>query len=155
MDEVQVVVFLEHGNDIGCLVLAHQTVVDEDAGQLVADGLVDQERRNGGIDATRKRADHALVADLGADLLDRLLAVGLHRPVALHAGDVLDEVLDELRAIGRVHDLRMELHGVILARLVGNEGERRVGGGGKHLEARRDRGYAVAMAHPDLVAGAD
>jgi len=48
----------------------------------------------------------------------------------------------------------MELHGVILALLVGDEGEGGVGRGGNDLEARRDRGDAVAVAHPHLVARA-
>ncbi len=154
MDEVQVVMLLEHGNHIGRLVLAHQTVVDEDAGQLVADGLVDQQRCDRRIDAAGQRADDALIADLSADLLDRLLAIGMHGPVALDAGDLLDEVLDQLGAVGRVHDLGVELHGVVFARFVGNEGEGRVGRGGQNLEARRDRGHAVAMGHPDLMARA-
>jgi hypothetical protein len=40
-----------------------------------------------------------LVADLLADLADRLLAVGAHRPVALEARE-LDEILVKLRAFG-------------------------------------------------------
>ena len=64
---MQIVVLAEHGDDVGRLVLAHQAVVDEDAGQLVADRLVDQQRRNGTVDAARQRADDALVADLFAD----------------------------------------------------------------------------------------
>jgi hypothetical protein len=64
----------EHGDDIGRLVLAHQAVVDEDAGQLVADRLMDQHGRNGGIDAAGQAADDALVADLA-----RILAMAFSR----------------------------------------------------------------------------
>ena len=60
-----------------------QSVVDEDAGELLADGLVDQHRRDRGIDAARQAADHLAASDLGADLLDRLLLEGAHGPVAL------------------------------------------------------------------------
>jgi hypothetical protein len=42
-------------------------VIDEDAGELVADRLVDQHRRDRGIDAAREAADHLAVADLRAD----------------------------------------------------------------------------------------
>ena len=38
---------LEQGDDLLCLALAHQAVVHEDAGQLVADGLVNQHGGNG------------------------------------------------------------------------------------------------------------
>ncbi len=54
-------------------VLAHQAVVDEDAGQLVADRLVDEQGRHRGVDAAGEATDDALRADLGADPLDLLL----------------------------------------------------------------------------------
>ncbi len=63
----------------------HQAVVDEDAGELVADRLVDQHRGDRRIDAAGKAADDAALADLGADRRARLGAEGGHRPVALHA----------------------------------------------------------------------
>ena len=46
------------------LVLAQETVIDEDAGELIADRLVDQERRDGRVDAAREPADHAALPDL-------------------------------------------------------------------------------------------
>ena len=55
---------------------AHQAVIDEDAGELVADRLVDQHRGDGRIDAAGQPADHPALADLRADLRDRLLAEG-------------------------------------------------------------------------------
>ena len=72
MDQRHVVVLAEHRDDVRRLVLAHQAVVDKDAGELVADRLVDQQGGDRGIDAARKRADDALVADLLADRFDRL-----------------------------------------------------------------------------------
>ena len=59
-----------------------QPVIDEHAGELIADRLVDQHRRDGGIDAAGQAADHFALADLSADLFDRLLAEGAHGPVA-------------------------------------------------------------------------
>jgi hypothetical protein len=41
----------EGGDDLLALVLAHQPVVDEDAGELVADGAVHEQRRHRGVDA--------------------------------------------------------------------------------------------------------
>ena len=74
------------------LVEAQQAVIDEDAGELVADRLVDQHGGDRGIDAAGEAADHPALADLGADLLDRLLAEGAHGPVAGEAGDLAHEI---------------------------------------------------------------
>ena len=64
MDERDVVVAAEERHDLLRLVLPHQPVVDEDAGELVADRLVDQHRRDRGIDAAGEAADHPPVAHL-------------------------------------------------------------------------------------------
>ncbi len=53
------------------LVFAQHSVVDEDAGQLVADGAMDEHGGDGGIDAAGESADDAAVADLLADALRR------------------------------------------------------------------------------------
>ena len=52
--ERHVEVAAEGLDDLLRLVLAHQAVVDEDARQLVADRLVDEQRRDGGVDAARR-----------------------------------------------------------------------------------------------------
>ena len=71
VDQRHVVVVAEHRDDFFGLALAQQPVVDEDAGQLVADRLVDQDGGDGRIDAARQAADHLGVADLFADRGDR------------------------------------------------------------------------------------
>ncbi len=151
MDQRDVVVVAEHRHDLFGLVLAQKAMVDEDACQLIADRLVDQDRRDRTVDAARQPADHLLVADLLADLADRLVAVGLHRPVAGEAGEP-HEVLVKRLAVGRVVDLGMELHGVEVAIEVGGDREGRAGRGAEHLEAGGDGGHMVAVAHPDLFA---
>ena len=50
-----------------------QAGVDEHARELVADRLVHERGRDRGVDAARQPADHPLVADLRADLVDGLL----------------------------------------------------------------------------------
>ena len=50
--------------DLLALVQAHQPVVDEDAGEAVADRLVHDQRRDGAVDAAGEAADRAGVADL-------------------------------------------------------------------------------------------
>ena len=74
VDQRDVVVIAEQGDDLLGLVLAQQAGVDEDAGELVADRLVDQHRGDRGVDAAGQAADHPAVADLVADLGDHLLA---------------------------------------------------------------------------------
>ena len=59
--------------DLVGLTGALQAVVDVHAGQLVADRLVHQGRRDRGVDAAGQRAEHLLVADLLADQLDLLV----------------------------------------------------------------------------------
>jgi hypothetical protein len=54
----------EHVHHHVALVEAQQAVVDEHAGELVADGAVDQGRGHRGIDAAGQAQDHFLVADL-------------------------------------------------------------------------------------------
>ena len=60
-------VVAERLDDLLGLVLAHQAVVDEHAGELVADRPVDEQRGDRGVDAAGEPADHPAVADLGAD----------------------------------------------------------------------------------------
>ena len=127
-------------------------VIDEHAGELVADRFMDQHRGDGGIDAAGEAADHLALADLRADLFDRLLAEGAHGPVAGEAGDLADEIADQFCAVGRVHHFGVEHQAVISALLVLDHRERRIRRDAGDREARRHFGDAVAMAHPDLMA---
>ena len=72
-------------------VRAQQAVVDEDAGELVADGLVQQRRRDAGIHAAAQAENDVLVADLLRGSPRRLLDETAHRPVHRAAADVVDE----------------------------------------------------------------
>ena len=54
--------------DLVALVLAHQAVVHEDAGELTADGLCEQRRGNGAVHAAGQGQQHLAVADLLADV---------------------------------------------------------------------------------------
>jgi hypothetical protein len=144
-------VVAEHRDHFLRLAQPHQPVVHEDAGQLVADGLVDQHGGDRRIDPARQPADHPAVAHLVADLPDRLVLVGAHRPVALEARDP-DEVLVESCAVRRVVHLGVELDGIEVARHVGRDREGRVGRDAEHLEPRREARHVVAVAHPHLLA---
>ena len=96
---------------------------------------------------TRSRADRR------ANARDLLLDHGGGRPGGRRAGDLVEEVLQDLLAVRRVHDLRMELDAVELARAILERGDRRRGRGGGHVSADRRRGDRVAVAHPDGLLG--
>ena len=70
----------EHVHHHVAFVQPQQAVVDEDAGQLVADGAMDQRRGHRRIDAARQAEDHLLVAHLLADRLPPLRRCGRASP---------------------------------------------------------------------------
>ena len=80
-------------------VFAQQAVIDEDARQLFADRARDERRRDGRIDAAGERADHFVVADLRANVVDRPVDVRAHLPIARQAGDTVQKVLQQRPAV--------------------------------------------------------
>src|SRR5690349_7981243 len=152
MNERNIVGIAEQRHDALALAEAKKPVIDEDAGELLADRLMDQHRGDGGIDATGQPADHLALADLAADLVDRLLLERAHGPVAGAAGDLAHEIAEDGGAVRGVHDFEMKLRGVEFARFVGDHGDRRVGRGADRGKSRRRPGDAVAMAHPYRIA---
>ena len=68
---------------------AHAAVVDEDADELLADGLVEKRRADGRVNAAGKREQDLLVADLLLDRLDLLLDVLLRVEGLADAGKAL------------------------------------------------------------------
>ena len=130
-------------------------MIDEHAGQLVADRFVQKHRGDGAVDPARQPADHPALADLLADLGDLGVAESAHRPVARAAADVPREIGEQFAAVGRVHDLGVEHHRIAARILVGGDGEGRAFGRRDHLEPRRQGLDPVAVAHPHLVLFAD
>ena len=105
--------------------LAHQPVVDVDAGQPVADRPVDEGGRHGRVHATRERADHEPVradsrgvgVDPGAGCRPTVRSMKFAGvQVGLGAGDPDDEVAEDVAAARRVDDLGVELDAVEVAR---------------------------------------
>ena len=105
--------------------LAHEAVVDVDAGQPVADRPMDEGRRHRRIHAARQRADDQAVrtgrrgmgvdplADVGHGRIDEVAG----GPRRRDPGDVHDEVAQDVLAARRVDDLRVELDAVQVARV--------------------------------------
>ena len=137
------------------LALAHEPVVDVDAGQLVADGPMHQRRGDRGVDAAGERADDVAgpdaLADLGHGRLDEVRG----RPVLPHAGDPDHEVAQHVPPDRGVDHLGMELDAVEVARRIGQAGERRGVGLGDRPESGRRPQDGVAVAHPDRLHAVD
>ena len=129
-------------------------MIDEEAGQLVADSLVHEGRGHGGVHAAGQGADDLRVADLLADLLNLLVHDGTGGPRGFQAGTLVEEVLQRVLAELGVAHLGVPLQAVeaTLTRLEGRNGG--LGGGGGDGEALGRALDGVAVAHPhDLVVG--
>jgi hypothetical protein len=98
--------------DLRRLVQPQHAVVDEDAGQALADGAVNQHRGDGRVDAAAQPADDPAVADLRGDARRRFLDERRHRPVSGAAADVEGEVPQDLETAIGVRDLGMEQQAV-------------------------------------------
>ena len=73
MDQRDVVGPAEQRHHLLGLAEPQQTVIDEYAGELIADRFMDQHGGDRGIDAAGQAADHLALADLRADFRDRLV----------------------------------------------------------------------------------
>ncbi|MCY1521143.1 hypothetical protein D9M68_559430 [compost metagenome] len=125
-------------------------MVDEHAGELVADGAVDERGSHARIDAARQAQDDFFVAHLLADLLHGFGDVVAHDPVGLGFADAEHEAVDDGLALHGVRDFGVELQRVVAARLVGHAGDGAAVGAGHELEAGRQLGDLVAVAHPHV-----
>ena len=139
--------------DLLALVLAQQTVVNENAGQLLADGLGQHSRADAGIDTAGQGTQHLAVADLLAQGLDGVLDKGVHLPVTGAAADLIHKVVQDLGAVLSVQDLGVELHSIQAAGLILRSGHRAVGGMGNNLKAGGCLLDIIVMAHPADILG--
>ena len=137
------------------LVLAEQAIVHEDAGELVADRLVDERGGHGGIDAAGEAEDHVRGADGRADLRHGAFDEVGHGPVGGAAADAEAEIFDDERAHRGVDDLGVELDAEEAAVEVLHGGELGVVGLRARLEALGQARDLVAVGHPHLGLGGD
>ena len=123
-------------------------MVDEHAGEVVADGLVHERGRDRGVDAAGEAADDELVADLRADARDLLVDHVGRRPVGVDARDVVQEVLEHRLAVLGVQHLGVELHAgeAAVAVLEGGDG----GAVGRRATTRKPSGAACTASPCDI-----
>ena len=103
---------LEGGDHLLGLVQPHQAVIDEDAGQLLANRFMDEQCRDRGVDAAGEPADHPRLPHLGLDLLHLFGDHRLRRPLLDAAGDIAQEAGEDLGPIGGVDDLGVKLDSI-------------------------------------------
>ena len=149
--QLDVEVLAEHALHAFGFALAQQTVVDKHAGELIADGFVNQRRRDAGIHTARQPENHAVFPDFSPDLLDRAVNERTHRPVPSAPADAVNEVGDDLLAVRCVMHFGMKLDAVQLARFVGDGGVGRVITAPDAGETIGQQRHLIAVTHPDLL----
>src|SRR5690606_36340179 len=152
-DHLDAHVLGEHGHHLVAFVQAQQAVVDKYAGQLLADGLVQQRRDHRGIDAAGKAQQYVSAAHLGAHLLDQVFDDIRGGPEVFTAADFQQKARQDAPALLGMGHFRVELHAIVAAGLVTDRGDRAALRAGDDVETFRDLGDLVAVAPPD-VAGA-
>src|SRR6202042_856837 len=137
------------GYDLAGFTLTQQPMIDEDAGELRADRARDQRRGDGGIDPAGEGADHLVAADLRANFLDRALEKGIHLPISLEAGDLLQKITEDRSAVLRVNHLGMKLDAVDLPRRVPHGRDVTALRRGQPMVAVGQRHDRVPVRHPN------
>src|SRR5262249_39206246 len=89
--------------------LPQQTVVDKDARDLRTDGLDEQSRTHGRIDAARQSANDAVLANAAPQFGDRLLDERFQPPLPRATAYLVKKIAENSGAVRRVADLGMEL----------------------------------------------
>ena len=148
--QTHVLVRLQHVFE---LVLAQQSRIDEDAVEVLADGLVQQHGGHRRIDTARKSEHDLVVAHLLAQLAHGGLHETLRGPRLRAAADAHDEVLQQLRAVGRVVDLRVELDTPSLLARDAERGDAHILGAGDQFIVVGHARDGVAVRHPHLRSG--
>ena len=148
LDHPHAQVLGEGGHDLLGLLEAQQAGVHEHAGELVADGLVQQRGDHGRIHAAGEPEDHLVRAHLLAHAGDLVLDDVGGCPQRLAATDVDHEAAEDRLALAGMGHFRVELHAIPALLVVGEGGYRYPFGAGGDGEARRFLRHVVAVAHP-------
>src|SRR5262245_23743117 len=89
-----------------------------------------------------------MIADTLTQLRDRVLNERLHPPAAGAAAHIVEEIPENLAAVRRVADFRMELQPINGSRAMANRGDRARVRGGQREEVLAHRVDLIAVAHP-------
>ena len=131
-------------------VLAKQTVINKHAGELLANGTVNQSSGDRRVHTARQTENDFFVTHLGTNLLDSLFHIVTHDPGGFSLTDIQNETIEDLTALKRVSHFRVELHGIVMTGFVTHTGDRARRRRTHHLEAFGQDGNLIAVAHPHL-----
>src|SRR6266487_5259593 len=143
-------IFAENALDDFFLARTQQTVVHENAGELIADRLVQESGGHGRIHAAAQTEHDFLISDLFADACASLFDEGAHCPVHRAVADVIDEILQNLLPSRRVCDFGMKLQPVKLALWVLHRREVGALRSPRSAKSLRQRRHFIAMTVPDV-----
>jgi len=87
-------------------------MINEDAGEILADRFLDQGRGHGRIDAAREGAENLLVPHFRPNFLDFILNERIALPTGGTTADVINEVLEHLLSFFAMNNFGMELGGI-------------------------------------------
>ncbi|OPZ13490.1 MAG: hypothetical protein BWZ07_00479 [Alphaproteobacteria bacterium ADurb.BinA280] len=140
----------EHRHDLIAFLPAQQAGIDEDAGQLRADGLVQQCGNHRGIHAAGQSQDDLLLTDLRAYASDLVVDNVAGGPQGSAATDVHHKATQQCAALTCVGDFGVELHAIPAALIIREGGDGNTVGDGGHGEAAGNHGNVVTVTHPDI-----
>ncbi len=129
-------------------IFSEQTIIDEDARQLRADGFEQQSRRDRRIHAAGESANHPAVSHALADEFDLAGDQRTNSPSGFATADVRDEVGEYPPAVFGVRDFGMKLQAVNRLVFVLHRRERAGVGLGQGHEILAEIFDLIAVAHP-------
>ena len=107
--EVELELVLEDIADLLRFPFSQHPIVDEETGQPISDGLVNQKSDHGRVHTSRKSTDHPVVTDRLADLIDTTSDVILYLPVSGESTDAVEEVVEDLAIVLGMCDFGVKL----------------------------------------------
>ena len=128
---------------------AKESRIDEDAGQVLPDRLVDQQRGHGRVDPARQPADGPALSDLQPDAFDRPLDHVGRSPLGQQPARVVQEPLENLEPPKGVRHLGVELHSEEPASLILHGRHGRGCRPRRHPKGGWGVGHRVRVTHPD------
>ena len=149
-DEVQLVrtVRTKYCLYLVTLVFTKQTVIDEYAGQLVADRFRHQDACYGRVYTAGQSQKGTTISYFFTDFFDGFLYERIHLPVTCTMADTVYEVMQHLGAFLCMKYLRMCLNAVPAFFFIFHTCNRADRSMGCHTETFRHLGNIVGMAHP-------
>src|SRR5665213_1917935 len=132
------------------LASAQQPVIDEDAGQLAANRLVQKGRRHTPIHAAAQAEEDPLLPSDPANFLDRLVEIIAHVPIRPATANAMDKIGDNLAPARRMGDLGMKLQPIKAPFPILQSRELRIIRSGGDLEALGNLAQLIPVRIPDL-----